>query len=164
MNTLPTIHMNGTSAKMLMEGYDALSFALLEAAQAFGKCEFNGRDYYPQGPEAWTAARDEWEKMQADIHAVREKVNALLVHIHEQSQPRRPKFAVTSCSQCGRDFGPDNNGFSHCRNHQCGVCRYSSEVEGRIDHVHCNCAGSINYGGDVEAAGTCACFERRGEQ
>lgn len=28
-----------------------------------------------------------------------------------------PRFPNVSCSQCGRDFGPGDNGFSHCRNH-----------------------------------------------
>lgn len=27
------------------------------------------------------------------------------------------KFAQTWCSQCGREFGPGNHGFSHCENH-----------------------------------------------
>ncbi len=29
----------------------------------------------------------------------------------------RPRFANVSCSQCGRDFGPGEHGFSHCDNH-----------------------------------------------
>lgn len=28
-----------------------------------------------------------------------------------------PRFANVSCSQCGREFGPGNNGFSHCEHH-----------------------------------------------
>jgi hypothetical protein len=28
-----------------------------------------------------------------------------------------PKFSETSCSQCGRVFGPGNSGFSHCDQH-----------------------------------------------
>lgn len=28
-----------------------------------------------------------------------------------------PRFPNVYCSQCGRDFGPGDNGFSHCRNH-----------------------------------------------
>ena len=27
------------------------------------------------------------------------------------------KFANVSCSQCGREFGPGDSGFSHCENH-----------------------------------------------
>jgi len=31
---------------------------------------------------------------------------------------RKPKFENVSCSQCGQDFGPGDNGFSHCKNHR----------------------------------------------
>ena len=29
----------------------------------------------------------------------------------------RPRFENVGCSQCGRDFGPGEHGFSHCVNH-----------------------------------------------
>lgn len=29
-----------------------------------------------------------------------------------------PRFPMVSCSQCGADFGPGDNGFSHCRDHR----------------------------------------------
>ena len=29
-----------------------------------------------------------------------------------------PRFANVSCSQCGQDFGPGNEGFSHCDQHR----------------------------------------------
>lgn len=28
------------------------------------------------------------------------------------------KFERTACSQCHREFGPGDHGFSHCRNHR----------------------------------------------
>jgi uncharacterized OB-fold protein len=31
---------------------------------------------------------------------------------------RRYRFELTSCSQCGRGFGPGDHGFSHCKNHR----------------------------------------------
>ena len=30
---------------------------------------------------------------------------------------RSPRFQNVSCSNCGRDFGPGDSGFSHCENH-----------------------------------------------
>lgn len=30
----------------------------------------------------------------------------------------KPRFQNVSCSQCGRDFGPGDHGFSHCENHK----------------------------------------------
>lgn len=29
-----------------------------------------------------------------------------------------PRFAATSCSQCGCDTGPGNHGVSHCADHE----------------------------------------------
>lgn len=31
---------------------------------------------------------------------------------------RKYKFSATSCSQCGREFGPGDHGFSHCEQHR----------------------------------------------
>lgn len=30
---------------------------------------------------------------------------------------KKPKFDNCSCSQCGKDFGPGEHGFSHCDSH-----------------------------------------------
>src|SRR6185503_8939538 len=35
----------------------------------------------------------------------------------QAGETRTPKFAQTSCSQCGRDFGPGDHGYSHCADH-----------------------------------------------
>ena len=29
-----------------------------------------------------------------------------------------PKFEMVRCSQCGKGFGPGNEGFSHCKHHE----------------------------------------------
>jgi hypothetical protein len=36
--------------------------------------------------------------------------------------PKLPRFADTSCSQCGGSFGPGDHGYSHCKDH--GGSRY----------------------------------------
>jgi hypothetical protein len=28
-----------------------------------------------------------------------------------------PRFPFVTCSQCGREFGPGDHGYSHCRDH-----------------------------------------------
>jgi len=56
--TAPTIHLNGTSAKDLWEGYEAAYDAVRAAQDAFRQIEFNARDYYVQGNEAYGKARD----------------------------------------------------------------------------------------------------------
>ena len=35
--------------------------------------------------------------------------------IAERSKPR---FKNVSCSNCGKDFGPGDHGFSHCESHK----------------------------------------------
>ena len=38
-------------------------------------------------------------------------------HLLRGASETGAKFANVSCSQCGRDFGPGEHGFSHCKDH-----------------------------------------------
>jgi hypothetical protein len=73
---LPTIHLNGTSRETLAEGYDAAEDALYDLIQAFGGIEFNARDYYVQGPTAWTAAVEARQEINRKIRDIREYIHA----------------------------------------------------------------------------------------
>jgi hypothetical protein len=42
------------------------------------------------------------------------EIEALVEALQSASKPR---FAMTYCSQCGKDLGPGDHGVSHCRNH-----------------------------------------------
>ena len=53
---LPTIHLNGSSAKSLTDDYSRARRAVQEASIALMSVDFNARDYYVQGPSAWTEA------------------------------------------------------------------------------------------------------------
>lgn len=57
--TLPTVHLNGTPRSVLVNGYSNAIEKLREAENAFHNIEFNPRDYYVQGPNAWNNAADE---------------------------------------------------------------------------------------------------------
>ena len=57
--TLPTIHLNGTSRERLIEQYTAAADAINDAYHALMAAAPNGRDYYPQGPQAMEAATRE---------------------------------------------------------------------------------------------------------
>lgn len=72
----------------------------------------------------------------------------------------KPRFDKVSCSQCGREFGPGNHGFSHCENHatQCANCIHGLETE-RLDHIYCNNPESANYDGTTEATWVCQFFK-----
>lgn len=47
--TVPTVHLNGTSAESLLEAYDKAGRALALAQAALEECSPHARDYYPQG-------------------------------------------------------------------------------------------------------------------
>jgi hypothetical protein len=83
MTSLPTIHLNGTSREMLLEGYDAAYRKLLKFRRAFREIEFNARDYYVAEPEAWSDARQEREKMLNKISELIDYLEEHLVHLAE---------------------------------------------------------------------------------
>lgn len=58
----PTIHMNGTSKDELLNQLVAVVSALDAALAAINAAAPNGRDYYPQGPEAFREAQAAFEE------------------------------------------------------------------------------------------------------
>ena len=74
---IPTVHLNGTSkAALLSELHDA--HTLIQAAQvALGNVTVHGRDYYPQGPEAYAEARAEMDARKAKLESVRQDIYSM---------------------------------------------------------------------------------------
>jgi hypothetical protein len=59
------------------------------------------------------------ERYFADINANQNAVySALRAFSATVTALNMHRFRNVSCSQCGRDFGPGDSGFSHCENHQ----------------------------------------------
>ena len=81
--TLPTIHSNGTSARCLAEGYADARIAVNTAAQQLSKVEFNARDYYVQGSQAWSQAVAERKEMFDALAEIHDKLFALESHCSE---------------------------------------------------------------------------------
>ena len=81
--TLPLIHMNGTAAKDLFEGYRAAMDAVQDADDAIKRLEFNARDYYPQGPEAWEKAREEMTERRKKLSEIHADFLAIAIHIQD---------------------------------------------------------------------------------
>ncbi len=80
---MPTIHLNGTGKKMLLEGYENAYHAIRDAEKALNNVEFNARDYYVQGPEAWTEAVKEMQgrfealaKIKKEIEEIAEAIQS----------------------------------------------------------------------------------------
>lgn len=86
--TLPTVHMNGTGHKTLAKDYENADDALRNFTDTFGRIEFNARDYYPQGPEAWGKARDERCAINLKLREIKTYIDTHRLHIHDQ-RPNR---------------------------------------------------------------------------
>ena len=59
MMMVPTVHLNGTSREALLEQYTKAHNALEVGLNALCAAAPNGRDYYPQGPDAFAKAQAE---------------------------------------------------------------------------------------------------------
>ncbi len=72
----PTIHLNGTAAQSLLDGYCDAANATLAALEAVARTAPNARDY-PQGPEVYCVARAEHDSRLARLRAVLAELNEL---------------------------------------------------------------------------------------
>jgi len=86
--TKPTIHLNGTSAKDLLEQYRNAMEAISAAGDALAKCGPNGRDYYPQGPEAIGKALDEHRSRRQRIEVIYDEITELAGHAADAREDR----------------------------------------------------------------------------
>jgi hypothetical protein len=84
--TLPTIHLNGTSAEALEREYSALYRAVNTASEALAAATCNARDFYPQEPGAWERARAERTEMFRLLEQVSDYAEAWLTHAHKASR------------------------------------------------------------------------------
>ncbi len=84
--TLPTVHMNGTGLRTLRETYDAAADALEDFITKWGGIEFNARDYYVDGPEAFEAARTDREAMAGKIRDIRRYLERHREHLYDQPE------------------------------------------------------------------------------
>jgi len=80
---LPTIHLNGSGKNALERDYQNARAKVRDALRAFEAIEFNGRDYYPQGPEAFTQARLERDFMARKLKDIDDYLEAHLEHISD---------------------------------------------------------------------------------
>ncbi len=86
MATIPTIHLNGTSFTDLRDGYAAAYDAIEKAMEALGNAELNGRDFYPQGPDAYYQARKERDAAFDQLRAAQQYVGEMLMGICDQQR------------------------------------------------------------------------------
>ena len=82
---LPTIHINGTSAKQLLEDHCDAAHHVREALAALARCAPNGRDHYPQGPDAIQDAQREHMARADKLRAVLADLEKIAEHIADQT-------------------------------------------------------------------------------
>ena len=84
---LPTVHLNGTGAQDLFDGYKNARTAVNDAIDAIRKIEFNPRDYHPQGPDAYSEARKEQTKRVEMMQSVSDDFLTIAMHIQDVAKP-----------------------------------------------------------------------------
>jgi len=79
----PTIHLNGSGAKRLHENYERVYVACFDLLGALAIAAPNGRDYYPQGNDAFKKAREEHHTRLRIVTDLRKEIEEMLNHISE---------------------------------------------------------------------------------
>ena len=78
---LPTVHYNGTSKEELIKQLCHAANSIDTAFDALRQTAPNGRDYYPQGPEAFERAIIQHRDRMARLDAIKEELEAMVVAI-----------------------------------------------------------------------------------
>lgn len=83
----PTIHLNGTPGKLLYSDCENAMNRVLDAIDALNKPTLNGRDYYPQGPDAFSKAVKERVDMGKRLASVYNDLQIIATSILDQINP-----------------------------------------------------------------------------
>lgn len=94
--TLPTIHMNGTSAEELRDGYAAACDALNTALEALQAARPNRRDYHTRAPEVWAAASKEHERRMHRLADTKHELITLHEHCAAAADARAARRQVNA--------------------------------------------------------------------
>jgi hypothetical protein len=73
----PTIHLNGSSATALIEGYAHAAIAVQNAITALDNIEFHRRDYYVQPAGNWQTAVNEMVDRYTRLLSVKAELDAI---------------------------------------------------------------------------------------
>jgi UDP-N-acetylmuramyl pentapeptide synthase len=84
MTTIPTIHLNGTGFTTLRDEYAAAYDAIDKAIDALAATTANGRDFYPQGADAYYRHRDERQAALDKLREAHQYVGEVLAGICDQ--------------------------------------------------------------------------------
>lgn len=79
----PTIHLNGTSAESLAQQYEHARNKVRDAIEALAHVDIHGRDYYLQGPRAYSEAVAEHCKRVDALQWVADELEVIQASIAE---------------------------------------------------------------------------------
>ena len=85
---IPTLHLNGSAPRNLLDPLEEAATALSAALQALEATSPNDRDYYVQGPEAGAQARREWRARVVAVGSVLIEVERLRDAVQRQIDGR----------------------------------------------------------------------------
>jgi len=79
----PTIHMNGTPRSHLLDALCDAGNALADAIRKLAEAGPNGRDYYPQGTDAYGKAATEHQSRMDRLGSVQAELMELAEHVSD---------------------------------------------------------------------------------
>lgn len=83
---IPSVHLNGTGKVNLLSELEEAHNALLVADQKLRQVTVHGRDYYVQGPAAYTQARTEMDARLAALETLMHDVREMHLAIQKQGR------------------------------------------------------------------------------
>jgi hypothetical protein len=83
---IPTIHLNGTSKRELLDQYIAAIRALRSATEIMARGGPHGRDYYVQGPDAINVAIAQHKVRLQKVHAVADELEGIALEVQKQGR------------------------------------------------------------------------------
>lgn len=81
---IPTVHLNGTSQSELLNQQTDAAQAIFKAMNALNDASPNGRDYYPQGPDALKKAQKEHADRMQRLRSVYEELQQIAKSLADQ--------------------------------------------------------------------------------
>ena len=82
---IPTVHMNGTLGRDLFDALIKARQSIYDAIEAVQATAPNGRDYYPQGPQAITLAVEQHGARLAALDKINRELEAIVIALDEQT-------------------------------------------------------------------------------
>ncbi len=87
--TIPTIHLNGSSAEHMLGDYRSARTAIRSAVEAVQQTAPNGRDYYVMLPGAYERALHEHRERLAALKKIDDELLAIAMGIMDQRRGER---------------------------------------------------------------------------